>query len=91
MLRIHGPSIKYIPVNMNCFAPLSHITTVYRGANAEHGIFIGDFEMGIIQAASRICIGTNLVQMISNVLLEEGNRTSVRQDEITKILLMPPI
>lgn len=33
----------YITVNMNVFMPLSHITTIYRGAN-EYGEVVGEFE-----------------------------------------------
>jgi len=33
----------YITVNMNVFMPLSHITTIYRGAT-EYGEVVGEFE-----------------------------------------------
>ena len=33
----------YITVTMNCFMPLSHVTTIYRGAN-EYGVAVAAFE-----------------------------------------------
>lgn len=33
----------YITVSMNCFMPLSHVTTIYRGAN-EYGVVVAAFE-----------------------------------------------
>ncbi|KAF8202125.1 hypothetical protein BJ912DRAFT_429209 [Pholiota molesta] len=63
----------YITVSMNCFMPLSHITTIYRGAN-EYGSSIAEFEMGIMAAGNRIRIG-NRVQSISEFLMKEGSRT----------------
>lgn len=39
----------FISVAMNCFMPLSHVTTIYRGAN-EYAPRVGEFE----------CVGTLL-------------------------------
>lgn len=65
----------HITVNVNCFMPLSHITTVRRGAN-EFGEFVGDFEMGIIDRADSICVRGNELPL-SSVVNKDGSRRTV--------------
>jgi len=62
----------YITVSMNCFMPLAHITTIHRGSN-EHGVIVAEFEMGIIDATSRVQVG-NTLSSISTLLSKEGSR-----------------
>ncbi|KAF9470255.1 hypothetical protein BDN70DRAFT_889188 [Pholiota conissans] len=63
----------YITVSMNCFMPLSHITTIYRGAN-EYGSSVAEFEMGIIAASNRFRI-KDRIESITSFLTKDGSRT----------------
>ncbi|KAF5327659.1 hypothetical protein D9619_004860 [Psilocybe cf. subviscida] len=66
----------FISVAMNCFMPLSHITTIHRGAN-EYAPRVGEFEMGIMNAASsRVQMGNRPSVPISTALVKNGPRES---------------
>ncbi|KAF8632934.1 hypothetical protein AX15_001543 [Amanita polypyramis BW_CC] len=56
---VDGPHAPYwICVNMNCFTPSSHITTIRRGTS--DGEIVGDFELGIAaMKRPSICIRGN--------------------------------
>ncbi|KAJ8523303.1 hypothetical protein ONZ45_g192 [Pleurotus djamor] len=47
--------LYHISNEMNCFNPLSHITTLRRGAN-ENGDLVGEFEMGISEFPATLSI-----------------------------------
>ncbi|KAF5312064.1 hypothetical protein D9619_002306 [Psilocybe cf. subviscida] len=61
----------YITVMPSCFMPLSHITTIYRGAN-ENAPRVGEFEMGITSVASERQIGTRPPEPLAAVLKKVG-------------------
>ncbi|KAF5312016.1 hypothetical protein D9619_003840 [Psilocybe cf. subviscida] len=69
----------YVAVSLNCFMPLSHITTVYRGAN-EYSPRVCEFEMGIISVAnSRLQMATGAPVAIDSLLTKiQGPRQNAR-------------
>lgn len=48
--------LYHIAVETNCFRPASHITVVHRGAS-EHGVYVGEFEIGLPARHNRITMG----------------------------------
>jgi len=57
-----------VKLNLNPFAPLSYVTTVHRGSDAE-GEFVGEFELGIAHPRATVTIGsysTRLKNILSN-------------------------
>ncbi|KZT01038.1 uncharacterized protein LAESUDRAFT_664723 [Laetiporus sulphureus 93-53] len=57
-----------VKLNLNPFSPLSYITSVHRGSDAE-GELIGEFEMGITHKRATVTIGhysTRLKNMLSS-------------------------
>ncbi|GBE83926.1 hypothetical protein BKA93DRAFT_827219 [Sparassis latifolia] len=69
-----GP-IYFISVvlNLNPFAPLSYITTLRRGADAE-GELVGQFELGVMHNRGTVTIGSYSTRL-KNVLLDDPRST----------------
>ncbi|KAF5329618.1 hypothetical protein D9619_009244 [Psilocybe cf. subviscida] len=67
-----------IAISLNCFMPLSHITTVYRGSN-EYAPRVGEFELGIISISnSRLQMGNNASVSLMSILTKHGSRENGR-------------
>ncbi|KZT70019.1 hypothetical protein DAEQUDRAFT_236438 [Daedalea quercina L-15889] len=58
-----------VVLNLNPFAPLSYVTSVYRGSDSE-GEFIGEFELGITHSRATITFGNHSTRL-KNVLLSD--------------------
>ncbi|KAH9933020.1 uncharacterized protein B0H18DRAFT_985167 [Fomitopsis serialis] len=59
-----------VALNLNPFAPLSYVTSLYRGSDAE-GEFIGEFELGITHSRATISIGNHSTRL-KNILTSDA-------------------
>ncbi|KAF5312063.1 hypothetical protein D9619_002307 [Psilocybe cf. subviscida] len=64
----------YITVIQNCFMPLSHITTIYRGAS-DSAPRVGEFEMGILGSPCHRQMENQPAERLMDVLEKKGSKT----------------
>ncbi|KAF8743692.1 hypothetical protein AX14_001222 [Amanita brunnescens Koide BX004] len=81
---VEGPHAPYwICVNMNCFTPSSHITTIRRSTS--DGEIVGDFELGIAAMKKpSVCIRGNEYPL--GDVIESKNHKLFRNSWIYKVL-----